>query len=537
MRCLLEYYRIEMLSAANRVRRIVILAVTAILSLAATPTAQSPQDAVIVFFRVRTGQPVKPQANIIRKIFDRNTPPDPDQNPTIYQMTAGGATRLATIAKGEFFELHVRPGHYSFSWTSGPARGEQTLVSANAGEQAFVQVQFRSITQVGADAAMADLADLRPTIDVRVFNAAVRVPPDMTWRRQPIQPADAATNVAPQQDQPPVQQAETAPSSPPQEIVVARDSHTKTLGWIRQTYLNQPIIVRGSIEGGILVDWYNARKVANRYRREPSRSIAEKYRGQTAKVVAVEWADAENPSQPQTAVSAKPFDKSVSEDAIVDPAFELVAQFADGTLAMTGTRLEFLADRARLVSEQSLREAEMARNLPLVIGKSLYATSVSTLYDPDTTIEDIKSSREILKRLSAARIPLFEPLKILAARYLSAEDAVLIRLRLPAGSEVVSFTDAQLLDAVPANSPFIQKISGNLLAVVPKDLTANEVTAIKQGELFRGMSGAAVFYLFGAADIETNWGAGGKQRIYLKRISVHFDNKNKVVDWQVLGSK
>jgi hypothetical protein len=536
MRRPLGCYRIEMLSAANRVRRIGIIAITAILSLAATPTAQSPQDAVIVFYRVPTGQPVKPQANIIRKIFDRNTPPDPDQNPTIYQMTAGGATRLATIAKGEFFELHVRPGHYSFSWTSGPARGEQTLVSANAGEQAFVQVQFRSITQVGADAAMADLTDLRPTNEARVLNAAVRVPPDMTWRRQPIQPSDAPTDAATAQDQPPVQQAETTPSSPSQEIV-ERDSHTKTLGWIRQTYLNQPIIVRGSVEGGVLVDWYNARKVANRYRREPSRSVAEKYRGQTAKVAAIEWADAENPSQPQPAVLAKPFDKSVSEDAIVDPAFELVAQFADGTLAMTGTRLEFLADRARLVSEQSLREAEMARNLPLVIGKSLYATSVSTLYDPDTTIEDIKSSREILKRLSAARIPLFEPLKILAARYLSAEDAVLIRLRLPAGSEVVSFTDAQLLDAAPANGPFIEKISGNLLAVVPKDLTANEVTAIKQGELFRGMSGAAVFYLFGAADIETNWGAGGKQRIYLNQISVHFDNKNKVVDWQVLRPK
>ena len=488
-----------------------------------------------MFYRVRTGQPVKPQANIIRKIFDRNTPPDPDQNPTIYQMTAGGATRLANIAKGEFFELHVRPGHYSFSWTSGPARGEQTLVSANAGEQAFVQVQFRSITQVGAEAAMPDLTDLRPTNDARVFNAAVRVPPDMTWRRQPT--SDAPTDAASPQDQPPVQQAETTPSSPPQETVLERNSEARTLGWIRQTYLNQPIIVRGSVEGGVLVDWYNARKVANRYRREPSRSVAEKYRGQTAKVVAVEWADAENPIQPQPSVAAKPFEKSVSDDAIVDPAFEVIAQFADGTLAMTGTRLEFLADRARLVSEQSLREAEMARNLPLVIGKSLYATSVATLYDPDTTIEDIKSSREILKRLSAARIPLFEPLKILAARYLSAEDAVLIRLRLPAGSEALSFTDAQLLDAAPANSPFIEKISGHLLALVPKDLTANEVTAIKQGELFRGMSGIAVFYLFGAADIETNWGVGGKQRIYLNQISVHFDNKNKVVDWQVLRPK
>ena len=43
--------------------------------------------------------------------------------------------------------------------------------------------------------------------------------------------------------------------------------------------------------------------------------------------------------------------------------------------------------------------------------------------------------------------------------------------------------------------------------------------------------------MFGVADSESNWGTGGKQRIYLKQISVHFDNKNKVVDWQVLGAK
>jgi hypothetical protein len=83
----------------------------------------------------------------------------------------------------------------------------------------------------------------------------------------------------------------------------------------------------------------------------------------------------------------------------------------------------------------------------------------------------------------------------------------------------------------------VEKISGRLLAGIPRDLTPNEVEAIKQGELFRGMSSMAVLCMFGTPESESVWGVGGKQRIYLKEISVHFDNKNKVVDWQVLGTK
>jgi hypothetical protein len=493
-----------------------IIALTAVLSFAAGPTKQSPQDAAIVFYRVRTPEPTKRQSGI-RRIFDRPTQADPDQNPTIYQMTAGGATRLATIAKGEFFELHVRPGHYGFSWTSGPARGETTIVSVNAGQRAFVQVQFRSISEVAAEIATIDLKDLRPTNAVRVYDAAVRTAADPI-AAQPPTPPPARSDDQPPPQPPSIEQAATLPP-PQQEIVVRKDLHSKTLGWIRQTYLNQSIIIRGSVERGTLVDWNVARKTVNGYRLDAT-SIAARYHGQTAKVIAIQVAGA-----------------ATAADDVVDPAFELVAQFADGTLALTATRLEFLADRTKLASEQKLREAEMAKNLPLIVGKRLYATGLSTLYEPDTTIEDITSSREILKRLSPTRIPLMEPLPILGGKYLPAQDGVLIRLRLPTGSEAVSFTSGSLLDATYPDVPFIEKIAGHLLAGIPRELSPNEVEAIKQGDLVKGMSSAAVLFMFGPPDSESNWGAGGKQRIYLKQISVHFDNKNKVVDWQVLGSK
>ena len=527
---------IQVLSVTNRRKTFCILALAALLSFGTNLITQSPQNGVIVFYRVRTPDQPKGQSGI-RKIFDRKTPADPDQNPTIYQMTAGGATRLASIAKGEFFELRVRPGHYSFSWTSGPARGEQTLVSVTAAQPVFVQVQFRSITEVSSEIAVADLKDLRPTSDIHVFDSAVRLPPDMTWRQQPP-PAQATNDREVEPQQPSVEVASATPPPQPATTFVGNDTQTeivlikipqpRTLGWIRQTYVNQPIVVRAVVDKGVLADWYVSRKEPTRYKREPLRPLLARYGGQTAKVVAIQM--------PAT-TSATGTPKGASEDDIVDPQFELIAQFPDGTLAMTSTRLDLLADRTKLASSQKLREAEMTKNLALIIGKPLYATGLSTLYEPDTTIEEIKGSREILKRLSAARIPVLEPLTIVAGKYISAEDGVLIKLRLPTGSEALSFTSRSLFDAAPAAAPFIERISGQLLAAVPMDLTTNDVAAIKQGELFRGMSGTAVSYMYGPPDSETGWGIGGKQRIYFKGIVVHFDNKNKVVDWQVPRTK
>ena len=204
---------------------------------------------------------------------------------------------------------------------------------------------------------------------------------------------------------------------------------------------------------------------------------------------------------------------------------------------MTSTHFQLLSGHVRLASEQAEREEEMAKNLPLVIDKSLYATGFSTLYEPDTTLEEITGPKEILKRVSVTQIPVFEPLRILTAKYIPAEDGVVFKVKLPNGREALTFTNHSYLGIASSDTPFIKKISGSLLAAIPKELTANEVAAIKQGELFRGMSNDAVFYAFGLPETENDWGNGGKQRIYLKIISVFFDNQNKVVEWQVLDRK
>jgi hypothetical protein len=116
-----------------------------------------------------------------------------------------------------------------------------------------------------------------------------------------------------------------------------------------------------------------------------------------------------------------------------------------------------------------------------------------------------------------------------------AEDGVVLKLKLPNNSQAISFTSRSFLDKAPQDLPFIERVSGNLLAAIPEELTAKEIESVKQGELFQGMSGRAVSYTFGQAESEKPWGTnGGKQRIYLKTISIHFDNKDKVLEWQML---
>jgi hypothetical protein len=252
----------------------------------------------------------------------------------------------------------------------------------------------------------------------------------------------------------------------------------------------------------------------------------------TAKVVAVQGSDEVTATKGlQDRNSTNAWGEALSAD---NPSVDLVVQFQDGTLAMTSVHFKLVAGYVRLASEQAEREEEMAKNLPLVIGKPLYATGFSTLYEPDTTLEEIMGPKEILKRVSVTQIPVFEPLEILTAKYIPTEDGVVFKVKLPNGREALAFTNHSYLAIAAAETPFIKKISGSLLATIPKELTANEVAAIKGGEIFRGMTSDAVFYAFGLPERESDWGNGGKQRVYLKVISVFFDNKNQVVEWQVL---
>ena len=216
------------------------------------------------------------------------------------------------------------------------------------------------------------------------------------------------------------------------------------------------------------------------------------------------------------------------------PYFDLVVQLDDGKLGLVTTYIGTLPMAAILQSEYTSRMAEMNTNLPMVIGKPLYAVADSQLYLPDTRLEQMTGEGEVLKRLSVTAVPMLEPLTISAAKYIESVGGVVLKLKLPDGQDALIFTSSLYLDNPRKDATsFLSRISGSMLAEIPAKLTPGEVDAIKRHTVFKGMSKDAVFYALGLEDKKNDWGSGGKQLIFFDgTILVYLDNQGSVVDWQ-----
>jgi hypothetical protein len=305
-----------------------------------------------------------------------------------------------------------------------------------------------------------------------------------------------------------------------------------TLGTVRRLFRNQKVIVGGAVvnlRGSILLEWETAHKdSSDRYQASTMDHLSSTYKGKSATVVAVQLNELK-----LRELRPNAFGEIVAEDDIVNPYFDIVVQFDDGTLAMhTSYPLSTgVGDNIELASAASALSEQMATELPLLVGKTVYAVGYSKLYQPDTSLD-------VLKQLWPTDVPLLEPLTVLAAKYIDGT-GVVFKLKLPNGKEALSFTNQiYYLDTGDSEKrPLMERVTGTLLLQIPKGLTQKEVGAIKHGTIFKGMSKDAVDYLLGFPDKENDWGRGGKQRIYLDRVFVYFDNDEKVEDWQSIDKK
>ncbi len=301
----------------------------------------------------------------------------------------------------------------------------------------------------------------------------------------------------------------------------------QTLRSIRQTYLNQVIVVSGPVVslGGkkVLLEWMYAKEKKGRYESDLLHHLPEGYHGKSARVVAVQMNELHSNGG-----------GTVSHDDWADPYFDLVVQLDDGKLGLVTTYIGTLPMAAILQSEYTSRMAEMNTNLPMVIGKPLYAVADSQLYLPDTRLEQMTGEGEVLKRLSVTAVPMLEPLTISAAKYIESVGGVVLKLKLPDGQDALIFTSSLYLDNPRKDATsFLSRISGSMLAEIPPKLTPGEVDAIKRHTVFKGMSKDAVFYALGLEDKKNDWGSGGKQLIFFDgTILVYLDNQGSVVDWQ-----
>ena len=333
-------------------------------------------------------------------------------------------------------------------------------------------------------------------------------------------------------------QTKSAPRPPAQSSPVsdteAPKEAPKTLGSFKRQFLNQDVIVNDvPYHESYCLEWLTARQMPDGTY-QPTDDVMNhlgiSYRGQTATVVAVQLSSLQH--TPVGGTNA--FGESVSQDDIADPYMEIVVRFKDGILGIaTGYVGTLVPDSMELASKRrSLRE-NIESNLPSVIGRKLYAVGFSKLYKPTATIEDLSGPDEIRARLSISDVPLLEPLRITKAKYLPDLDALVMKLSLPSGTEAIAYTPSLYFRSDDPETEFLSRVSGTLLASMPKEITAKEIEAIKGGKVFRGMSKLALDYSIGFCDKENDWGRGGKQLIYFDgKLFVYLDNSGKVEDWQ-----
>lgn len=321
-----------------------------------------------------------------------------------------------------------------------------------------------------------------------------------------------------------------------------------TFSAVRKAFLGQNVVVAGGIFRGGLIYWSTVRKGGDgRY--EATRvmdEISSAYSGKTAIVISVQLGKSQRQDLRPNALG-----ETASEDDIVNPLFDLVVRFDDGTLAITSAYPSSLGSRVEFASIATSFAEQMSKELPLLVGKTVYAVEDSTLYQADTTLDEITGSdpKGKMKRL-LSRTPLLQPLTILAAKSIDegvdnlplnlphdAGCGVIFKLKLPSGEEALAFTaeDYYLsLDSLP----FADRVIGNLDFSIPYPLTEQEVDAIRHRTLFKGMTKDAAHYFLGDPDALNNWGLGGKQLIYYGgRLLVYLDKDNKVEDWQSFEKK
>jgi len=313
---------------------------------------------------------------------------------------------------------------------------------------------------------------------------------------------------------------------------------TVTLGVIRRIFLDQTVVIGGPLgTRGAMLTWNLARQAGKRFKADMFGNLPATYRGKTGKVVAVQLNESMRSTQGANALG-----ESISDDERLHPYFDLVVQFDDGTLAMTTDYPLSLAlggQEVELASVQSNLSGQMSKDLPLVIGKVLYAVGFSHLYRPDTTLDELSGepgAHGVLKEMFD--LPLLQPLRIVEAKYIDAVNGVVLKVRLPDGRDALSFTNSIYLlgvPGVPDTRTFFEKVAGRLEGGIPSGLTPKEIEAIKSRSIFRGMSKDALHYALGYPKKENDWGAGGKQLIYGGSLSAYLDLNEKVEDWHDLG--
>lgn len=311
--------------------------------------------------------------------------------------------------------------------------------------------------------------------------------------------------------------------------VLAHGQHQETLAQFREKYLGQYVFIHNvNTSAGALLDWEPARQKGNRYVNDlrGDDTIPVKYAQEQPKVISIQLEDFASGKIP----SSK---NALGETANPkNPYVDVIVQFRDGQLAMITdfvSHLDSSDSDIELVSVVDAHQNYLREMLPKVIGRKIYAVGNSKVFPIDSTLRELTSM--LSTKLPLDNVPNLEPLRIVKAKYSAKADRIILKLRLPDGRFGLVATRYN----ASRGADVLSRVAGNFLVTVPEGLTAQEIKAIQNHKIFRGMTHKAVVLSWGTPEKVNDYGSGGLQLIYdAGHQLVYLDASGHVIDWQSL---
>jgi hypothetical protein len=240
--------------------------------------------------------------------------------------------------------------------------------------------------------------------------------------------------------------------------------------------------------------------------------LPDSYIGQMATVIAVQQVAT------QAAVKTNALGETITSQI---KGSDYVIKFDDGMIAMDNNANSLALEKEIRSQQEEMKQLE--KETQSLIGKNLYATSLSYVFKADSTLDEMKSANG-----STIYLPLMEPLLVTAAKWNSALGCAVVKLE-------NRDTKALALTSV-GKAGSLACVAHGLLDSIGY-LTAQERQAIFSRTLVRGMSELALNYSIGFPERENDYGNGGKQLIYADGLFVYLDTQGRVTDWQRMAGR
>lgn len=254
-------------------------------------------------------------------------------------------------------------------------------------------------------------------------------------------------------------------------------------------------------------------------------------RGQTALVVRVEERDTS--LRPRRSGSVDVFGKPISDSDVKNPAITVIVRMADGAThyGTWGYYTTLIGKTLQLMSTIERNRIQITNYLESLSGKNLYKFGYTDIYKADSDLSDLLDldRRPLNKDYTVENLT---PMKVLETKYLEGENSVILKVSLPSGATKILFGDLTNYEPKYSNNYTLLELMGiNTFDNVPKKFSPRELAAIKNSEIFRGMSKDALFASWGYPEKTNDWGKGGKQYIYANSRYVYLQG-NAISDWQ-----